>query len=178
MNTLNETGKAFIKSKEALKLVAYPDPGSELADVCRRCGYDIYNNGYQDLAGWKRYSGDPWTIGYGQTGHAITAGTRWTEEEAEKAFEATCYFLGVNILRKLNKAELSDNAFSALVSFAYNAGMNAFYEVCNETHLQSGTENAKLAFVKKMLSYNKNHGTFCSGLANRRKWEADLFLKA
>lgn len=178
MNTLNEEGKTFIKSKESLKLIAYPDPASELAETCRRCGYDIYNNGYEDLNGWKRYKADPWTIGYGQTGPDIRAGDRWAEDQAEDAFDKHCGFLESKILQKLNKTELSDNAFSALVSFAYNAGLNAFYRVFTETNLQAGTEKSKLAFVNKMLSYNKAGGTFCHGLANRRRWEADFFLRA
>lgn len=56
-----------IKSDEDLRLEAYPDP----------------------LSG-----GEPWTIGYGQTGPGITQGTVWTLEQAEEGLsdglEAIC----------------------------------------------------------------------------------------
>lgn len=84
----------YLKSKETLRLKAYPDP---------------------------KTGGDPWTIGYGATGADIKPGTVWTKEKAEQRFQddlAQFEFM----VNDTVKVPLTQGQFDALVSIYYNVG--------------------------------------------------------
>lgn len=141
--TTSNNGVAFIKQYEGLVLEAYKAVSSE----------------------------NYWTIGYGHYGADVFQGMTITED---KALELLKYDLkhfeeGVNECVTIT---IGQNQFDALVSFAYNCGVNAlktsyllsminagnFYEAC-----------------KEWLLWNKSGGKVLLGLTNRRKAEIDMF---
>jgi lysozyme len=92
---LNDAGLNLIKSFEALRLTAYPDPGT---------------------------GAEPWTIGYGHT-DSVSQGDTCTIDQANQYLQDDLnqFIQGVTSLLTL---ELNDNQFSALVSFAFNCGLS------------------------------------------------------
>lgn len=91
---INLAGSDLIKSFEALRLTAYPDPGT---------------------------NGAPWTIGWGHTGPDVKPGLTITEDKAVQLFnqDIAKFEDGVNRLAPV----ATDNQFAALVSFAFNLGL-------------------------------------------------------
>ncbi|CAI0744511.1 MAG: lysozyme [Serratia grimesii] len=96
MQTSNK-GRDFIKGFEALRLIAYPDPGT---------------------------GGKPWTIGWGHT-KGVKQGDRITQDQAEQFFsdDLAVYELTVN---SAIKCPMTQNQFDAMVSLAFNIGGPAF----------------------------------------------------
>ncbi|MBP1131290.1 GH24 family phage-related lysozyme (muramidase), partial [Serratia sp. PL17] len=83
-------GREFIKGFEALRLIAYPDPGT---------------------------GGKPWTIGWGHT-KGVKQGDRITQDQAEQFFsdDLAVYELTVN---SAIKRPMTQNQFDAMVSLAF-----------------------------------------------------------
>lgn len=96
MQTSNK-GRNFIKGFEALRLVAYPDPGT---------------------------GGKPWTIGWGHT-KGVKQGDSITQEQAEQFFsdDLAVFELTVN---SAIKRPMTQNQFDALVSLTFNIGGPVF----------------------------------------------------
>lgn len=94
---ISNKGRNFIKGFEALRLVAYPDPGT---------------------------GGKPWTIGWGHT-KGVKQGERITQEQAEQFFsdDLAVFELTVN---SAIKRPMTQNQFDAMVSLAFNIGGPAF----------------------------------------------------
>lgn len=151
----------LIHSFEAFQAKAYPDPGS--------------NNGL------------PVTIGWGSTsdlqGRPIRLGTVWTREYADAKFaqDLAKFEIGVNTL--LQGRPTTQNQFDALISFAYNVGLdmnkNGKAEGLGEStllrkHLAGDYAGAKAEFAK----WNKNDGKVLAGLTRRRAAEATLYGRA
>jgi len=86
--------KAFLKTKEGLKLEAYPDP---------------------------KTGGAPWTIGYGATGPGINKDTRWSLNTAEAHFEEDVHEREL-ILYQHVKVPVTQGMFDALLSIVFNVG--------------------------------------------------------
>ncbi|QKF82422.1 lysozyme [Halarcobacter ebronensis] len=141
---INQEGIVLIKHFESLRLEAY-----------------------QDSVGI-------WTIGWGHTGNrdgSVYKGLIITEEEAEnflledlKVFES-----GVNSLVTL---DINDNQFSALVSFAFNLGVNSLKK---STLLKLLNENNQFNCAKEFVKWSKAGGIRLEGLVRRRLSERNLF---
>ena len=155
---LNEAGKTLVKSFEGLKLTAY------------KC------------------SANKDTIGYGNTfyedGTPVKPGDKITKERAESLFELIASEFEAKV-RPLIKANLTENQYSALVSFAYNAGIGT-----PRTHrkgpsgLWGSTLLAKVnanpndpSIRAEFMKWNKAGGKVLNGLTRRRQAEADLYFK-
>jgi lysozyme len=144
MNTykINEEGIRMIKYFESLRLESY-----------------------QDSVG-------VWTIGWGHTNKdKVVEGIKITQEEADAYLKADLkrFEDGVN---ELVKAPLSDNQFSALVSFSFNLGLGNLKNSTLLALLNRGeTFNASKEFVK----WSKAGGQRLSGLVKRRLSERNLF---
>jgi len=147
-------GIDLIHRYESLKLTAYPDPGS--------------------------VDGNPWTIGWGSTGPDIVRGTVWTKEKADQRFASDLkkFEIGVNML--LGTAPTTQNQFDALVSFAYNVGLDIDDDTTAEglgdstllrKHLAGDYAGAKAAFA----NWKYNDGKVMNGLIRRRADEAALY---
>lgn len=119
-------------------------------------------------------SGSVWTIGWGTTimkGIKVKSGDIIDEEMAENLFREDLKRYE-DIVNSNIKIQINQNQFDALVSHTYNTGgSDTLFELIN-----SGAGNRKIYhwFVN---SYITSKGNFIPGLLNRRKIEADLFLK-
>jgi lysozyme len=146
---LSEAGKNLIKSFEGCKLKAYKCP-----------------------AGLN-------TIGFGSTfypdGTKVKEGDVITKEKADELFDVIADDF-VKKVKPLIKKELSDNNFSALVSFAYNAGVGNLRNstLLKKVNANPNDETIRAEFMKWVRANNK----VLVGLERRRKAEADLYFKA
>jgi len=156
--TTSQRGIDLIHSFESFQPNAYKDPGSA--------------------------NGLPITIGWGSTrdasGNPIKLGTVWTREQADAQFarDLRSFEVGVNML--LQGTPTTQNQFDALVSFAYNVGLDIDDDKVAEglgdstllrKHLGGDYAGAKAAFA----SWKYNDGKVMNGLIRRRAEEAKLY---
>lgn len=140
----SQQGVAVLHYFESCELVAYPDPAT---------------------------GGAPWTIGWGHTGPEVKKGLRWTQEQADRTFEADLskFERGVESLVAVT---LTQGQFDALVSFSYNVGFANLRSSTLLKMVNSGDmRGAKLQFTR----WNKAAGKVMKGLRRRRAAEAELF---
>jgi lysozyme len=112
------------------------------------------------------------TIGYGCT-EGVKLGMVWTAEKAESEFrrELSKFEDGVN---RLVTAEINQNQFDALVSFAYNVGVGGF----QGSSVLKRVNSRQFDKVPAALAlWNKGGGKVLPGLVSRRQREGALFLK-
>lgn len=112
------------------------------------------------------------TIGYGHT-HNVKLGQVITEEQADE-FLKTDVELVVNDLNALIKVSLNQNQADALISFVYNIGVGAFGA---SSMLKKINQNKLDEVPAQFLKWVYIKGKISKGLINRRKEEANLFLK-
>lgn len=111
-----------------------------------------------------------WTIGYGHT-QGVKPDMVITQLDAER-------FLRQDLKRfedaisTLVKVSLTPNQFSALVSFVYNVGINAFK---NSTLLRKLNQKDYKGAANELLRWDKVNGKPLLGLTKRRIAEKDLF---
>ena len=143
---VNKAGKDLIKQFEGCKLKAYKCPA----------GLD--------------------TIGYGNTwypdGTKVKPGDVISQERANELLDIIVEDFAKKV-KPLIKQNLTDNNFSALVSFAYNAGVT---NLKNSTLLKKVNANPKdpsiSAEFKKWVRANDK---VLNGLVKRREAEAKLY---
>lgn len=112
-----------------------------------------------------------WTIGYGHT-QGVFDGKTITQDEAERLLlnDLTRFELGVrNIV-----GDLTDNKIDALVSFAYNVGLQAFQTstLCRKVKANPNDTSIRNEFMRWVFAGK----TKLKGLEKRRKDEADLYF--
>ncbi len=118
-----------------------------------------------------------WTIGFGNTfyedGRSVKQGDVISQERADKLFSMIAEDFAIRV-RSLLRVTLNENQFSALVSFAYNAGVG----------------NLKASTLLKKVNVNPNDPTindefmkwiskgtsFERGLRRRREAESKLYF--
>lgn len=137
---------------EGFSLKAYPDPGSR--------------------------DGKPVTIGYGSTrdenGNPIKLGDVWTKERADAVFARDLNEFAKGVADALRGAPTKQSQFDAMVSLAYNIGLDAFRKsTLLKRHLVGDYAGAKAQFG----AWVYNDGKKLNGLVRRRKAEADLYAK-
>lgn len=171
-------GVELIKSFESCMLKAYPDPASPLAQEMRK-SVD------KRKKGWRSFSGDPWTVGWGSTGldyfnldakgspTKIGPHTEWTQEQADKRKEEDLVKFCAAV-DKMVISDINDNQFSALVSFAYNCGIE---NLRSSTLLKRVNEGRFQDAANEFPKWNKAKGKVMAGLTRRREAEKALFLK-
>lgn len=148
-NKLTQAAIDEIKNSEGLALKAYPDPGSK--------------------------DGLPVTIGYGTTrinGKPISLGTVITKAQAEQYLLADLTAFAAKVA-KLLKVKVSDAQFGALVSLAYNIGLDAF---AKSTLLRILNAGDYAGVPTQFRRWNKNDGKVMKGLVNRRNREIDMWM--
>lgn len=151
-------GVALLHSFEALRFVSYKDRGSK--------------------------DGLPITNGWGTTrdedGKAIKLGVVWSREKADRLFarDLRDVEIGVNLL--LCGKPTTQAQFDALVSFAYNVGLDIDDDTKAEglgdstllkRHLVGDYAGAQAQFA----AWRFNDGVAMKGLVNRRAAEAALY---
>jgi lysozyme len=145
---LNKAGADLIKEFEGCKLKAY------------QC------------------SAKKWTIGYGNTfyedGKPVLPGHAITQEKANQLFEIIANDFSAKVA-KLVTANVSENQFGALVSFAYNCGIANLQK---STLLRKVNANHNDPTIRaEFLKWNKAGGKVLAGLTRRREAEANLYYK-
>ena len=143
---LNQKGKDLIKSFEGCKLTAYQCPAGL------------------------------WTCGYGSTfyedGTKVKPGDVITQERANQLFELIVEDFAKKV-KPLIKQNRTDNNFSALVSFAYNVGVN---NLKNSTLLKKVNVNPKdPTIAAEFKKWTRANNVVLKGLVKRREAEAKLY---
>lgn len=138
---------------ESCSLKAYPDPGSK--------------------------NGEPWTIGWGHTGPEVKPGLAWTQQQADDAFIADLRHFERGVTSLVN-VPLTQGQFDALVSFAYNVGLDIDSDTIAEglgdsTLLRKLNAGDYAGAALEFLKWNKNDGKPMRGLTRRRHAEMGRF---
>lgn len=174
---INHNGMNLIHSFEGCSLQAYPDPASPL-------GREMRKTANARAADWQQRPGDPWTVGWGTTGSdnynldaqgkptPIGPHTRWTQDQCDRRASDDAALFGDEVT-KLVKVSINDNQFAALVSFAYNVGVN---NLRNSTLLKNVNEGKFQVAADEFLKWTKAQGVVLPGLVKRREAERRLFL--
>lgn len=112
------------------------------------------------------------TIGYGTTGTDVKMGTVWTVEQAEKRFTDHFAEFAAGVRTVLGAAPTSQRQFDAMLSLAYNIGLQAFREsTLLRLHKEGKYAEAKGQFGR----WNKQAGAVLKGLTIRRQHEAEVY---
>ena len=111
-----------------------------------------------------------WTIGWGST-REVTPGMVISQEEADERLEFDVRTAAQDVTQAVT-VQLTDNQFSALTSFCYNAGAGNFNKSTLLKKLNLGNYSAVATELNKWIFAN---GKKLNGLVTRRKAEGDLF---
>lgn len=143
MRQINEAGLKIVKGFESLELTAYRCPAGKM------------------------------TIGYG---HVITTGEvfarRITTELAESVLRRDLSIAEQAVTRFV-KVDITDNQFSALVSFTFNCGVEALRRSTLLRKLNAGDAAGASNEFSKWI---RGGGRILNGLVRRRQAEQQLFL--
>ncbi|MBU6229460.1 MAG: lysozyme [Cyanobacteria bacterium REEB459] len=146
---INQAGLTIIKTFEGLRTKAYPDPGT---------------------------GGEPWTIGYGHTSAAgpppVYPGLTITVAEAETILKRDLEKFERSVNQVVTRTPSSDQ-FSAMVSFAFNAGTNSLRD---STLLKKHNAGDFAGAADEFLRWVYAGGQIMPGLQRRRKAERALYL--
>jgi lysozyme len=116
-----------------------------------------------------------WTIGYGHTTAAgppsVTSGMQITEAEAQDILRRDVAMFEKGVAR-LVTVPLTNDQFSALVSFAYNVGLGNFER---SSVLKSANAKDFDSVPRRLSLWTKAGGRILPGLIRRRAAEAALF---
>lgn len=111
------------------------------------------------------------TIGWGHTGHEVSIGLEWSQEQADAALAQD--------VKRFEKAvsdavqtDLTQYEFDACVSLAFNIGAAAFRQSTLARKLNAGDYDGAAAEFRR---WNKQAGKELAGLTRRREAERELF---
>lgn len=119
-----------------------------------------------------------WTIGYGHTS-GVKPGTEVTAKQAEQLLNEDLLESGGRV-EQLVKVPLTDNQFSALVSFTFNAGAGSLQASTLLRRLNTRDYDGvpvELAKWVKATDPRTGQKVALPGLVRRRAAEADLWLQ-
>jgi lysozyme len=145
---LSDKGLKIIMRHEGLRLTAYPDPGSR--------------------------DGHPWTIGYGHTA-GVKKGDKITKAQAVAFLRQDVAWAERAVMRYADGANLTQNQFDALTSFAFNVGVGQFKSSSPARYARQGRHDLVPA---RLMLWVKNDGRTMKGLVNRRAAEGKLYAAA
>lgn len=122
-----------------------------------------------------------WTIGYGHTGPDVMPGLVITEARADELLAADLARFEAGVARLAPVT--TDNQFSALVSFAFNVGLDEDGDgkaegLGDSTLLRKHNAGDYEGAAAQFALWNKANGVVMSGLTRRRAMEADLYRRA
>jgi lysozyme len=119
-----------------------------------------------------------WTIGYGHTSQAgpprVVAGMRMSEAEARDVLARDVAGFARAVERAVTR-EISPQQFSALVSFTFNVGPQAF---SRSSVLRAVNDGDFDAVPERLKLWVKARGRTLPGLVRRRAAEAELFASS
>lgn len=143
--TVSQAGVDLVKEFEGCRTTAYPDPGS---------------------------GNDPWTIGYGATGAGIARGTVWTAQQCEDRLRDDLNRFAAGVSGAIGDHPTSQNEFDAMVSLAFNVGLDNFK---HSTLLRMHQDGEKDQAAGQFVRWNRAAGKIMGGLTRRREAEAALY---
>lgn len=117
--------------------------------------------------------GGVWTVCHGHTGNDIILNKRYTPKECEELLTKDVEEHAAAVQR-LVKVPVSDETMAALISFAYNVGIDAF---AKSTLLKKLNGNNVVGACDEMKKWTYVKGKHVEGLKNRRMDERALCLK-
>lgn len=175
---------------EAFRAFPYPDPASPLAKATPKVKW-----GFSPATALRAalpyttqaLSGSPWTIGYGQTGPSVIAGSpEMTQFQAR-------LLLDVEVIRRLSEIErrssvkLTAGQLAALTSFLFNVGPGRYGVKDGLFELKSARRPSTLwvlsqkgdhlGAAEQFQFWTKAQGAVMPGLVRRRKAERALYLR-
>lgn len=126
--------------------------------------------------------GGVWTIGWGHTGREVVDGLVWTQDQADATFWSDVVEFEEGV-KRLVTATINQNQFDALVSFAYNVGLDEDADTKAEglgdsTLLKKLNAGDYAGAAAEFLKWNKDNGQVVAGLTRRRTAEKKLFETA
>ncbi len=150
----SQRGIDLMHGFESCRLTAYPDPGSR--------------------------DGHPWTIGWGATGQGISRGLTWTQAQADARFCSDLAKFEDGVTRLLGGAATTQGQFDALVSLAYNIGLDEDADTIAEglgdsTLLRKHKAGDFAGAAAAFRSWSFNDGRQMRGLIRRREAEAKIY---
>lgn len=119
------------------------------------------------------------TIGVGHT-HGVKMGDVITQQEADEIFELDLKIFEDGVAR-LVKVPITENEHAALVSFAFNVGLDEDTDDVAEglgdsTLLRKLNRMDYKGAADQFLLWVKDNGVVVRGLVRRREAERDMFL--
>lgn len=112
------------------------------------------------------------TIGYGATGEGVYPGVVWSREKAEQRLELDLGRFSVGVFQlSPGLREESESKQAAIISFAYNCGLNAYK---NSSLRKAVNREDWEEAQRQLLRWNKAGGKVVRGLTIRRQAEAVL----
>ena len=156
--TASKRGIELIHSFESLRLTTYPDPGP---------------NGLPVTGGWGTTTDE--------NGRPFKLGRTESKEYWDRLFARDLARFEDGVTTLIGNAPTTQNQFDALVSFAYNVGLDIDADDVAEglgdstllkKHLRGDYAGAAAEFAKWKMA----KGKVLNGLVRRRKAEADLYL--
>jgi len=123
------------------------------------------------LTAFKPTPNDNWTIGWGATGPGIKEGLVWTQEQADRRFEADLAGFAAQVNKGI-AAHTTQGQFDAMVSLAYNIGAGGFHaSTLRRLHNAADIAGA----LKEFARWDKQAGVALAGLTRRRRAEATMY---
>lgn len=116
-----------------------------------------------------------YTIGYGHYGKDVKRGMTITEQQAEVMLRNDLQVLERGITEGYKGFALSQHQFDALVSHAYNCGLNSVLGDLRKMIINC--EEKEKIRIWWRTHYITSGGVFMKGLARRREAEATLFFR-
>lgn len=135
------------------------------------------------LVGFLPTPNDVPTIGYGSTGKGIHVGDVWTLQQAQNRFRTDLEGFGSGVNRLIGDTPTNQNQFDALVSFAYNVGLDEDADTKAEglgdsTLLRKHLAGDYTGAAAEFPHWNKQAGKVLKGLTRRREAEQAIYLEA
>ena len=167
--TMNEDGINIIKSFEGIE---DGDPSTVNLDLYL-CPADVWTIGWGHAI---IYKGQQLNIENDPEGKMAKKlyPSGITEEQANLMLQDDIYIRCKNVNRILGDIPLTENQFSAIISFVYNVGEGNFVK---STMLKKILMGDKIAASNQFGKWIKSDGIVLNGLIRRREAERKLFLK-
>lgn len=120
------------------------------------------------------------TIGWGTTGPDVRMGMTWTQEKADARFARDLADFAEGVTHLLGGTPTTQAQFDALVSFAYNVGLDDDLDTKAEglgdsTLLRKHKAGDYDGAAAQFAAWNKQAGVVLKGLTRRRTAEARIY---
>lgn len=120
------------------------------------------------------------TIGWGSTGRDIKLGMTWTQEQANARFNRDLAMFAAGVEHMLGGCPTTQDQFDAMVSFAYNVGLDDDADLIAEgfgdsTLLKKHKAGDYAGAAAEFPKWNKQDGKIFNGLTRRRAGEASIY---